>query len=217
VGHTGLTGRIGYEAFWLILPFVRKVLIGGCPYGRGYGTRTQRPRACCLLKNLEDTSQYAPLTGKLDQDGYGILDGVYVGQTAEAVGYGAAHPEWGSFRPAVLCRALIDTAAQGCTITPALVDQLDLKTVPGTDAVRVRQQMVDGSAGDFVESYPTLITMGGAFYKKVNAPAILVPARDAEGKDRYQILIGCDVLKDCVLIYDGSFEKEFTLYVPRNI
>lgn len=185
--------------------------------GEDTGHVPNAPRHAALFERLGDISRYAPLVGALDRDGYPILDGVYVGQTVEAVKFGQAHPEWGSFRPAVLCRALIDTGAQGCTITRTLVDQLDLKPVPGTDAVRVKQRMVDGSSGGYEIAYPAGITIGGAFYVQVNAPAILVPDRNDKDEDRYEILIGCDVLKRCVLVYDGQVGKEFTLYVPRNI
>ena len=170
-----------------------------------------------LFESLGDTTRYVPLTGTLDRDGYPILDGIYVGQTVEAIKFGQAHPEWGSCRQAVPCRALIDTGAQGCTMIPALVGRLDLKPVPGTVIVRVRQQMVDGSSGDFELAYPVGITMGGAFYLQVNVPPILVPDRNDNDEDRYEILIGCDVLKRCVLVYDGPIGKTFTLYVPRNI
>jgi hypothetical protein len=175
------------------------------------------PGHAALFENLGDNSQYVPLSGKVDEDGYPILDDVYVGQTVEAIQYGRARPEWGTFRPAVRCRALIDTGTMGCTIIPALVGPLDLKTVPGTDRVWITQLMSDGSSGGRKLAYPVAFTIGAAFFKQVNAPDILVPARDAEGKGRYEILIGGEILKDCVLIYDGSFEKEFTLYVPRNI
>jgi hypothetical protein len=175
------------------------------------------PGHAALFERLKDASQYVPLPGFTDDDGFAILDDVYVGQTAEAVSFISSNPEWGSFRLAVPRRGLIDTGAQGCTITPALADYLDLKPVPGTEIVRVRQQMVDGSSGGYVTACPTGITLGGVYYRKVDAPPILVPVRDAEDNNRYEILIGCEILKDCTLIYDGLFEGEFTLYVPRNI
>jgi hypothetical protein len=181
------------------------------------GDLPSAPEHAALFASLRDASRFISLPGDLDDDGYAILEDVYVGQTVEAIQFSQANPEWGPFRPAVPCRALIDTGAYGCAMTRTLADGLDLKPVPGTDRVTVRQQMADGTSRGYELAYPAGVTIGGGFYKQIHAPANLSPARDDDGQDRYEILLGGDFLKCCVLLYDGHFGKNFTLYVPKNI
>lgn len=146
-----------------------------------------------------------PLGNRLAPNGFPLLESVLVEPGRPSTVKGYDYPASSSFSEPESCQALIDTGAQGCSITADLKDRLDLLPQQGEiigigyDGTRRPQ-----------DAYSIGITMGGAFYCQVRVTADLVPARGYA----YRILIGCNVLQHCTLTY-GGVNRDFTLYVPR--
>lgn len=155
---------------------------------------------------LSDRYIWTALTQSLAPNGYPLLDPVLVepGQPSAVPGFN--RPASGSFPEPESCQALIDTGAQGCSITADLKTRLDLLPQEGKiigigyQGTRMPQ-----------DAYSIRITMGGVCYCQVRVTADLVPAPGYE----YEVVIGCNVLERCALTYGGA-NRDFTLYVPRG-
>ena len=101
------------------------------------------------------------------------LNTVLVGPGQPSTVRGYDHPASGSFPEPEPCQALIDTGAQGCSITADLKDRLDLLPQQG-EIIGIGY---DGSRRP-QDAYSIGITIGGVFYCQVRVTGDLVPARD---------------------------------------
>jgi hypothetical protein len=101
----------------------------------------------------------------------------------------------------ISARALIDTGASGTCVDPSILTRLEL-TPTGTVSVHTPST---GLAAHLAEQYDiSLIVPGaGTHHVPLALPAIPVMAADLsiQGIDA---LIGRDVLRDCIFIYNGS-------------
>jgi hypothetical protein len=153
---------------------------------------------------MEGFDPEVPLTASLAPNGYPLLD-VRVGPGRPSTVRGFDRPASGSFPEPESCQALIDTGAEGCSITAGLKERLNLLPQQG----KITEIGYAGT-NQLLDAYSIGITMGGVFYCQTRAPAVMVPGHGYG----YQIVIGCNVLRHCTLTYDGTI-GQFTLHVPR--
>ena len=103
--------------------------------------------------------------------------------------------------PGVTIQALVDTGASGTCIDPLVLRQLGLERVGTVDVVT--PSTGDGTHEANTYDIGLIIPPAGAGHMPHLIPYLLV-TESVLARNGFHALIGRDVLKDCVLVYNGA-------------
>lgn len=100
--------------------------------------------------------------------------------------------------PAHIVRALIDTGASCSTIDPAIVRHLGLQPTGRTTIITP----TTGRQGQEARVYDVsirLVHVGRSYVLENSVPVV----ESSQSHNGFLVLLGRDILRDCLLIYDG--------------
>jgi len=159
---------------------------------------------------------YIPLTGRLDRDGFALVDVILAHPETRLIG---RVPNLETLRNhelpdrSALHPGLIDTGANGSSITPELLGFLGLQG----DGGHRRVKRPGDPEWTQEPTYAVQLVFGGAFEIRISVTADLWPPQG----QKYRALLGSDALGMCRLTYEGRHSVfaggeagGYTLQVP---